>query len=197
VEREWTDLLDPSRLWSRAEILATPSPVPHASGVYAWYFREIPDGVPCHNCITHQGLTLLYIGIAPTRPFVNGKPASARTLTDRLREHMYGPSEGSTLRLSLGCLLSARLGLELRRVGSGHRMTFGAGEHALSQWMERNAQVAWTIYPQPWEAEERLIYAVSLPLNLHHNRHHPFHRTLSSCRAAAKARARTLPILSS
>ena len=193
----WADLLHPRRLWSRAEILTSPSPVPREPGIYAWYFLEIPDGVPYHDCVTHQGLTLLYVGIAPTRPFVNGKPASVRTLANRLREHMLGPAEGSTLRISLGCLLGVRLKIELRRVGSGNRMTFGAGEHTLSEWMARNARVAWTLLERPWEIEEPLIHAVSLPLNLKHNRHHPFHDTLSACRAAAKARARTLPILSS
>lgn len=193
MESSWADLLDPHQLWSPAEILK-PCGVPREPGVYAWYFREIPDGVPYHDCITHQGLTLLYIGIAPTRPFANGKLASARTLANRLREHAQGSSEASTLRLSLGCLLSVRLGIELRRVGSGRRMTFGTGERTLSEWIARNALVAWIIHPRPWEVEEQLIHDVSLPLNLKHNRHHPFHGTLSACRSAAKARARALPI---
>lgn len=197
MERIRADLLTPLRLWSPAEILTTPSPVPRASGLYAWYFRKIPDGVPYHDCITHQGLTLLYIGIVPTRPFANGTRASTRTLVDRLREHLKGAAEGSTLRLSLGCLLSARLGIELRRVGSGHRMTFGAGERTLSEWMARNALVTWTLHPRPWEIEETLIHAVSLPLNLRHNCHHPFYATLSACRAKAKACARALAIVSS
>jgi hypothetical protein len=190
------DLLEPQRLWSRAEILAQPNSVPRAPGIYAWYFREIPPGVPHHDCIAYKGLTLLYIGIAPTRPPANGKAASTRTLANRLREHLRGLAEGSTLRLSLGCLLSARLGLELRRVGSGRRMTFGAGERALSEWMARNALVAWTVYDRPWELEEQLIHTVSLPLNLEQNRHHAFHDALSASRAAAKAHARALPVLS-
>ncbi len=198
MERAWADLLDPRRLWSRAEILARPCPVPREPGIYAWYFREIPDGVPHLDCVAYRGLTLLYIGIAPARPLAaSSKPASTRTLADRLREHMRGPAEGSTLRLSLGCLLGARLGFELRRVGSGRRMTFGASERALSDWMARNALVAWTIHERPWEVEEQLIRAVSLPLNLEQNRHHAFHDALSASRAAEKARARALPILSS
>lgn len=128
-------LLDPQELWSRAQILANPNPVPRAPGLYAWHFREIPDSVPCDDCIKRQGLTLLYIGIAPTSPFANGKSPSHRTLAHRIYEHMRGTSEGSTLRISLGCLLAPRLGLELRRVGSGRRMTFGVGEHVLSEWM--------------------------------------------------------------
>lgn len=189
MERTVEDLLNPQRLWSQAEILARPSYVPREPGVYAWYFREIPDGVPYHDCVVHQELHLLYVGIAPARPFGNGKPASTRTLADRLHEHMKGPAEGSTLRLSLGCLLGARLGLELQRVGGGHRLTFGMGERTLSEWMAANTLVALTIHARPWEIEERLIHAISLPLNLQHNRKHPFYDTLRACRAAAKARA--------
>lgn len=197
MERAWADLVARPQLWSRAEVLAKPRPVPQAPGIYAWYFREIPPDVPRKDCTVHQEFTLLYIGIAPTRPFVNGKAASVRTLSSRLREHMIGPSEASTLRLSLGCLLSARLGLDLRRVGTGRRMTFGAGERVLSEWMAQNALVAWTIHDHPWEIEEQLIETLSLPLNLAHNHHHPFYTTLSGCRAAARKRARALPIQSS
>jgi hypothetical protein len=39
--------------------------------------------------------------------------------------------------------------LELRRVGSGHRMTFGAGEDMLSQWMGEHAFVCWTAVASP------------------------------------------------
>ena len=48
-----------------------------------------------------------------------------------------GNAYGSTLRLTLGCLLADQLGIELRRVGSGTRLTFGDGEQALSEWMRR------------------------------------------------------------
>ncbi|MFJ8030526.1 GIY-YIG nuclease family protein [Streptomyces sp. NPDC096032] len=61
-----------------------------------------------------------------------------------------GNAEGSTLRLSLGCLLD----LELRRVGSGKRLTFGqAGEAKLSQWMADNARVCWVEHDEPWTLE--------------------------------------------
>ncbi|MER6923283.1 GIY-YIG nuclease family protein [Streptomyces spiralis] len=54
----------------------------------------------------------------------------------RGRYHYRGNAAGSTLRLTLGCLF----GLELRRVGSGTRLTFGrVGEARLSQWMAANA----------------------------------------------------------
>jgi len=104
-----------------------------------------------------------------------------------------GNAEGSTLRLSLGCLLARKLGIELRRVGSGDRMTFTSGERMLSAWMVENASVAWSRFHAPWEVEEALISAIYLPLNIDQNTH-PFAVRLSDIRCAAKARARALPI---
>ncbi|WP_331459525.1 GIY-YIG nuclease family protein [Nonomuraea sp. SBT364] len=102
-------------------------------------------------------------------------------------------AEGSTLRLSLGCLL----GLELRRVGSGRRLTFGqAGEKALTAWMADHARVCWIQQDEPWTGESELIAKLDLPLNLDQNRHHAFHPYLSGLRASARARARNLPISS-
>ena len=106
--------------------------------------------------------------------------------------NFMGNAEGSTLRLTLGCLLSENLGIQLRRVGSGNRMTFAAGEQALSQWMDENAFVAWFVCETPWEAEFALLGKLSLPLNLDQNRNHNFHSTLSALRKSAKERARNL-----
>jgi hypothetical protein len=58
-------------------------------------------------------------------------------------------------------------------------MTFGAGEKALDDWLERNAQITWMVCDEPWKLEEYLIRTVSLPLNLDQNRHHLFHSKLS------------------
>lgn len=73
-------------------------------------------------------------------------------------------------------------------------MTFGPGERALSDWLERNARLAWLACDGPWLVEEQLIRSVSLPLNLDQNRHHGFHSELSQKRRAVKARARELPV---
>jgi hypothetical protein len=108
---------------------------------------------------------------------------------------MQGNAEGSTLRLSLGCLLADQLGIELRRVGSGHRMTFSTGETVLSQWLEENARVAWHVCEKPWKLEEELISKLDLPLNLDMNIANVFHQVLSEMRRVAKARARALPVL--
>lgn len=188
-------LLGQPHLWSRKEVL-TPSCVPRAPGVYAWFFTQIPASVPTAGCIVRHGRTLLYFGIAPKAPSKNGRPASARTLRDRIRQHMRGNAYGSTLRRTLGCLLAGKLGIELRRVGSGKRTTFtSAGEEELSKWMGENAYVCWIETQNPWKIESELINSLSLPLNLEHNRSHPFHPTLTALRRAARQRADELPIV--
>jgi hypothetical protein len=162
--------------------------------VYAWYFRELPPGVPAADCHSINGLHLLYVGISPRRPPENGAPASRQQLRKRVRYHYRGNAEGSTLRLTLGCLLSPLIGIELRRVGSGSRFTFADGEARLSEWMEQNALVCWAAHADPRQAEMHLIGSLSLPLNLEANTH-PFGPTLSGFRRAARARAVELPIL--
>jgi len=192
----YPDVLRPARLWPRSEILGQLNPVPQEPGVYAWYFAEMSPQVPTGDCLTHQGRTLLYIGISPKAPPQNGGHSSSQTLRSRIRYHLTGNAEGSTLRLTLGCLLADRLGIELRRVGSGRRMTFAAGEATLSAWLADNAFVSWMITPTPWVVEEELIRAVSLPLNLDQNQNHTFHSALSALRRDAKAKARALPVVS-
>src|SRR5262249_38106261 len=117
------------------------------------------------------------------------------SLYHRIRYHYRGNAEGSTLRLSLGCVLVAQLNLELRRVGSGRRLTFSAGESRLSQWMEDHARVAWHVCEQPWVLEKELISKLDLPLNLDQNSRHAHHGELRRLRHEAMARARELPVM--
>ena len=187
-------LLNPARIWTRDEVLAHPSPVPKEPGVYAWFFRTVPPGVPKERCARFGDLTLLYIGIAPKAPPQNRAVPSKQRLFHRIRYHYQGNAEGSTLRLTLGCLLADDLGIRLRRVGSGHRLTFADGERALSKWMQENAFVAWVADPQPWLLEKQAIRESSLPLNLDMNKDHQFHTNLSGLRSRAKSFARALPI---
>jgi hypothetical protein len=177
----------PRRLYSRSEVLTHPSPVPDRPGVYGWYFRTIPDAVDASRCNEINGLRLLYVGIAPRRAI--GSRASLRS---RLRSHYRGNAEGSTLRLTIGCLL----GLELRRVGSGTVMTFGPAEVDLSNWMADNAFVTWVEDSKPWLLESTLISGLDLPLNLDQNTQHSFHPSLSQLRREARRRALTLPVYS-
>ncbi len=190
-------LVAPERLWTRDEVLARDGPVPRRAGVYGWYFREVPPGVPTAECVRIAlggGATLLYVGISPKRPPANGRPPSRQRLRDRVGYHYRGNAAGSTLRLTLGCLLADELGLALRRVGSGGRRTFADGERRLSDWMGANALVTWVTDDAPWLVEERLIGALSLPLNLERNAGHPFAATLVAVRRAAKTRAEREPM---
>ena len=65
-------ILSPDKLWSRAEVLARPCPVPRESGLYGWYIREIPCGVPTSGCYEANGYKLLYVGISPKAPTRGG-----------------------------------------------------------------------------------------------------------------------------
>ena len=181
-------------MWSAAEVLRSPSCVPAAAGVYGFWFDEIPPLVPTQACETRLGHTLLYVGISPGAPPRNGRPPSRQTMRDRVRYHYRGNAEGSTLRLTLGVLLAEPLGLQLRRVGSGRRMTFSDGERVLSEWMAEHARVSVVEHPEPWLLEEHLIASLSVPLNLDGNTH-PFRPTLSAMRSAAKQHARTGAVL--
>jgi hypothetical protein len=150
-----------------------------------------PEGISPEGLVRSFGFVLLYVGIAPGPPSASGR-SSRQTLRNRLRYHFRGNAEGSTLRLSLGCLLSQSLGIELRRVGSGRRMTFGAGEKTLDDWLGRSARIAWMVCDEPWKTEESLIRTVSLPLNLDQNRHHLFHSKLSEIRRLAQSPSETV-----
>jgi hypothetical protein len=187
---DYDALLRPPRLYSRQEVLTRPSPVPARPGVYAWYFREVPPGVPLDGHHKLDGLSLLYVGISPSKPPTNGKSPSKQSLAKRVRYHFAGNAEGSTLRLTLGCLLAERLDIRLTRVGSGTRYTFtNPGEIKLDDWMERNALVCWLEHPRPWEVEVELLKMLSLPLNIDRNEHHPHVAALRLCRRTARGAA--------
>lgn len=161
---EASQLLTPRRLFSRPEVLSRPSPVPAIAGVYAWYFDAIPPHVPVDGCRVVDGHALLYVGISPRKPGADGLKPSRQTMRTRVRYHYRGNAYGSTLRLTLGSLLAAELDLQLRRVGSGARLTFSAGEEALSQWMSDHARVCWVETAIPWTLEHELIETLVLPL---------------------------------
>jgi hypothetical protein len=107
---------------------------------------------------------------------------------------MVENAEGSTLRLTLGCLLSERLGITLYRVGSGKRMTFCEGEDVLSNWMDDNAFVSWIVTPEPWITEAELIASEILPLHIDQNTGSPSLETVRNARREAKEIARCLPV---
>jgi hypothetical protein len=166
--------VNPVRIFSRQDVLADPSPVPAQDGIYGWWFRQLPPLVKASGYCQHQGLMLLYVGISPDQPPRNGQPPSKR---------------------NLGCLLADELGIQLRRVGSGDRTTFVAGEQKLSAWMAENAYVSWVTRSRPWELEDYLIAALDLPLNIEGNSRNQFYPVLRAARARCMAQARVLPIM--
>lgn len=85
----------PDKTFSRTDVMSRPTPVPAVNGIYFWWFKEIPSGVPTEGCITQNGYTLLYVGISPDK---KGKPNSRANLRQRIKTHYSGNAEGSTLR---------------------------------------------------------------------------------------------------
>jgi hypothetical protein len=189
-------LLRPVMLYSRQEVLARPCPVPAEPGVYGWYFDRAPGVTPLAGTHVVDGWFLLYVGISPKAPSREGPRTSRQSLRSRIRYHYRGNAAGSTLRLTLGCLLADELGIGLRRVGSGNRLTFNAGELVLSEWMATHARVCWMRDIAPWTVESRLIEQLYVPLNLDQNTSSTFRSTLSAARAAQRVTARTLPVIS-
>lgn len=181
----------PQKTYSRTEVMSRPTPVPAVNGVYFWWFKEIPPGVPTEGCIKQNGYTLLYVGISPDK---KGKPNSRASLKTRIKTHYSGNAEGSTLRRTLGILLAEESHFPLRRVGSGTRTTFThTGEQWLDCWMEKNAHVHWVEHDEPWVLEENLIASLSLPLNIQGNTH-TFKPLLSAMRSRAMAEAKLMAI---
>lgn len=170
---------------TRAETLATRRTLP-PSGIYSWWFDDLHDLVPHQGTAADGAWAMLYVGISPARP------SSKSNLAARLSQHLSLNAEGSTLRLTLGVLLGDRLGLNLRRVGSGKRLTFHCGEAKLSSWLDNHALVNVLGLSEPWRVEASVIDGFVLPLNLEHNTHH-FGTTLAEMRSAARQRARMLP----
>ncbi|HHA1952712.1 hypothetical protein M8T12_15105 [Enterobacter ludwigii] len=181
----------PDKTFSRTEVMCHPTPVPAVNGIYFWWFKEIPPGVPTVGCMTQDGYTLLYVGISPDK---KSKPNSRANLRQRIKTHYSGNAEGSTLRRTLGVLLATKSNFPLRRVGSGKRTTFThPGEQWLDQWMEQNAKVSWVEDEEPWVLEETLISSISLPLNLQGN-NHAFKPVLSAMRSKAMAEAKMMEV---
>ena len=182
-------LLRPMKLWRHSEIMVIPCPIPGEPGVYGWYFKKLSSQVPSEGCCPFEGFALLYVGISPSEPAKSGKQ-SLQNLKTRIRTHFGGNAFGSTLRLTLGCLLKEELGIRLQCVGNSGRLTFGEGENKLSHWMAENALVNWVVQKNPWEYEKEIIRTFNLPLNLKGNETHSFHPILSDIRAACRRKAR-------
>jgi hypothetical protein len=103
-------LRQPSRLYSVAELSATPTLIPQEGGVYAWWFSESPPGVPVDDTTDHDGRRLLYVGIAPRKPSSAGS-VSSRNLRHRLLTHCRGPIASRRCAARWRCFWRKSLGL--------------------------------------------------------------------------------------
>ena len=65
-------------------VLPSPCPVPASRGLYGWFFKEIPGGIPVGGCIQQRDLTLLYVGISPKND------RSSQNLRKRITYHYRG-----------------------------------------------------------------------------------------------------------
>ncbi|WP_091181073.1 GIY-YIG nuclease family protein [Paramicrobacterium humi] len=132
--------------------------------MYGWWFTPDALPVPHSEYATARGLELLYVGIAPRKPSLAGTESNSR-LRDGLTAHSMKDASRSTLRLSLGVLLSDELGLTLGAYGG--RLNWGpASEEKLTRWMLGHARISWVIDDAPWVIEKELLASISLALNL-------------------------------
>jgi len=182
ADTSWAALAAAPR-FSRIRVLSRPSPVPQDPGIYAWWFRCMPDArINASSCEVVDGLHLLYVGISPENA------DSASHLRKRIRQHYRAKLSRSTLRRSLAAMLIDQLGLEPVIV-AGRLTLAGAGEETLSQWMSDNAFVAWHIHPRPWDVEDGIFRLMHLPLNIKDNARNPFRVELETARAELGRRA--------
>ena len=144
------------------------------SGVYGWYFDELPPYVPKDDCTyIKTGLWpfrtkwwLLYIGKASN--------LSQRLLLEHYEGDLVRGKAMSSLRQTLGCLLCKELGLYLWKYKDfpKREYTFGnEGEEKLSKWMTKHARVAYVLTEDIVELEEEAIDYYTLPLNSQGNTH--------------------------
>lgn len=160
---------------------------PKQMGVYGWWFEPgcLPTPVLPHP--TADGFELLYVGIAPRKPALVGSSSKSQ-LRARLASHAKKDASRSTLRLTLGLLLSDELGL----VAGTHRgrVNWGpVGEQALTAWMQQHAQISWVVDDAPWIVEGELLESVPLPLNVS-GKDGPFTQSLTFRRHQARCIAR-------
>jgi len=155
----------PMHLHTVAEVTETPSKAPNESGLYAWWFDQLP-GVPLEGSLRQGNFKLAYVGIASHRP------GSRRTLSQRLRNHCKGPSASSTLRRSLIAILSKQLNRN-PYLGPDKKLKLPQDEEVLlSDWLSSHGRMAWICDPEPWVRERRLLdQGPPLALNILGNDH--------------------------
>jgi hypothetical protein len=125
-----------------------------------------------------HGYDLMYIG------------ASLDPLRRRVLAHLTGNTKGSTLRMTVGMILSTDLNLE--PIGNRRHAyyDFGEGEYRLTEWLLTHTRVAFIESDDPFGLEWSILQQVPLPLNISHRKRHGFSKYLLAMRAYYAARPR-------
>ncbi len=169
----------PEKIYSLQEL--GKSPPPSVPGVYGWYFDKLPPYVPKKGCtvvkigwLFRRKWHLLYIG--------NAKNLKDRVFNYHIKGRYYPEGTMSSFRLSLGCLLSERLGLVL----SYPPESFGKKTEQFDKWFEKHARAAWIKTGNIEAVESKAIANYTLPLNYEHNTRHPLADPLNVLRTEFK-----------
>ncbi|MBN9470666.1 MAG: hypothetical protein J0J10_18020 [Bosea sp.] len=156
MERIGHELIEQRPMLSLDEIKRRRADIPMSPGVYAWFF-DTALGFGTEPLFRREGRFLLYAGI--------GDP-----LRQRLLNHCRNSSGSSTMRRSLGVLLTTELGLQARRYGVRQKLAFErASELLLTDWLAAHARVVWVPFEQAGELERLLISHYRPPLCLDGN----------------------------
>lgn len=166
------------------DILKNNIKVPKAKGIYAWYFNELPPYIPAKKYIKIDGWTLLYVGIA------GDTPESSATLHSRIKGMHLGNGGESSLRDSLGALLTKKLAIRPTKRGDSTRFMDEDGEK-LTDWLRSHAQLNFLTDSFPWEVEDHILadYGHLLPLNSSKNKNNGFRKELKKIKADCKSNA--------
>ena len=135
---------------------------------YLEFDNKLPMEVDDHH--------LLYIG------------ASIDPLRRRVLTHLTGNSKGSSLRMTLGALLTEELLLDPIAGPSRGYYDFGHGEARLSEWIVRSTRIGFYPSDDPYDLERHILQSVPLPLNIDQRKKHRFSRYLLMLRGYYSAR---------
>lgn len=178
--------LNPANLHPCRDISQGKVTIPQSGGIYAWYFKPglLSDKLKPEWLIPvgEEGLGLCYLGISPD------EEASDENLRERLKTHLEKTARNSTLRYSLGALLTDTLNLEVIPHGE-RKLSFGVTEGILTEWIREHGRVAWYKHEKPWDVEKSLIRLLHPPLNLKGNPLNPFKNLLEMERKRLRERA--------
>lgn len=154
-------LLQPVFLHRASAILEHPRRIPASPGIYAWWFRSLPD-VKLDRTIKERNYHLLYVGIVPSRNDPSGD------LRERIHDiHLRGTMRCSMLRRALAGFLKTRLQLTVDGPPSDP-----FEESRLTEWIAGHGAVSFLQSSTPWLVEEQLIETgPALPLNAAETQH--------------------------